>query len=55
MYFFFYIKEGVLIEMRNEIQVLVGNHSGERQKHEPELGNCNVKVDLKKFECEGVN
>jgi hypothetical protein len=28
MYFFFYIKEGVLREMRNEIQVLVGNPQG---------------------------
>lgn len=23
--------------------------------HEPDLGNFNMKVDLKKFECEGVN
>jgi len=28
MYFFFYIKEEVLREMKNEIQVLVGNPWG---------------------------
>jgi len=55
-YVFFLLHKRGSVE-RNEkwIQSFGGKPSGERQRYEPELGNCNIKVDLKKFEYEGVN
>jgi len=55
MYFFLLHKRGS-VERNEKWNQSFGEKSlGESQMHEPDLGNFNMKVDLKKFECEGVN